>query len=42
MLPFSKIASWGVNNSVVVILFDKEGEIHKAYFESSQVKIFSY
>jgi len=34
---YSKIVSWGVNDIIVVIVFDRNSEIIKYYFETPQV-----
>lgn len=34
---FNTIASWGINNTMVVLCFEKKGEIVKYYFETPQV-----
>ena len=38
-IPFSNIASWGINNSIVVIVFESKGELLKYYFETPQVNL---
>ena len=38
-IPFNKIASWGINNQVAVIVFEKSGEFIKFYFDTLQVRV---
>lgn len=38
-VPFSRILSWGVNDIVVVIVYDRNGEVVKVYFETPQVML---
>lgn len=38
-IPYTGIASWGVNNYVFVVVIQKnENDLVKYYFESNQVK----
>jgi hypothetical protein len=42
-IPYKEIISWGVNNSIfVVVLKKKDGEFLKYYFDSHQVRIYIY
>jgi len=36
-IQFNKIASWGVNKSVAVLVIEKNGDFIKFYFETLQV-----
>lgn len=42
-IPYSTIASWGVNNNVFVVVIQKNDvELTKFYFESNQVNLFYF